>query len=121
MGCHAEGPFINAKKRGAQAVESIQRPDIEKLRPWTDAVKLMTVAPEVEGAPEFIRAASALGVVISMGHTDATAAEALMGVDAGVTHATHTFNAMTPLNHREPGVVGAAFSTTALRQEGSGY
>ena len=110
MGCHAEGPFINAKKRGAQAVESIQRPDIEKLRPWTDAVKLMTVAPEVEGAPEFIRAASALGVTISMGHTDATAAEALMGVDAGVTHATHTFNAMTPLNHREPGVVGAALS-----------
>lgn len=110
MGCHAEGPFINAKKRGAQAVESIQRPDIEKLRPWTDAVKLMTVAPEVESALEFIRAASALGVVISMGHTDATAAEALMGVDAGVTHATHTFNAMTPLNHREPGVVGAALS-----------
>ena len=110
MGCHAEGPFINEKKRGAQAVESIQRPDIDKLRPWVDVVKLMTVAPEVDGALDFIRAASALGVVISMGHTDATAAEALMGVDAGVTHATHTFNAMTPLNHREPGVVGAALS-----------
>lgn len=108
LGCHAEGPFINMKKKGAQAGSSIQAPDIEKLRPWADVVKLMTVAPEVDGALDFIRAARALGVVISMGHTAATAEEALAGVDAGVTHATHTFNAMTPLTHREPGVAGAA-------------
>lgn len=108
MGCHAEGPFISAKRRGAQALASIQRPDIEKLRPWTDVVRLMTVAPEVDGALDFIRAATALGVVVSMGHTDATAQQALSGVEAGVTHATHTFNAMTPLSHREPGAVGAA-------------
>ncbi len=108
LGCHAEGPFINMKKKGAQAGSSIQAPDIEKLRPWADVVKLMTVAPEVDGALDFIRAARALGVVISMGHTAATAEEALAGVDAGVTHATHTFNAMTPLTHREPGVTGAA-------------
>ncbi len=108
LGCHAEGPFINMKKKGAQAGGSIQAPDIEKLRPWADVVKLMTVAPEVDGALDFIRAASALGVVISMGHTAATAEEALAGVDAGVTHATHTFNAMTPMTHREPGVAGAA-------------
>ena len=110
MGCHAEGPFINPKKKGAQLESAIQRPDIEKLRPWGDVVKLMTVAPEVEGALPFIREATAMGVVISMGHTNATAAQALAGVEAGVTHATHTFNAMTGLNHREPGVVGAALT-----------
>ena len=110
LGCHAEGPFINPKKKGAQAESSIQKPDIEKLRPWMDVVRLMTVAPEVEGALPFIREATALGVAVSMGHTNATAREALAGVEAGVDHATHTFNAMTPLNHREPGVVGAALS-----------
>ena len=110
LGCHAEGPFINPKKKGAQAESSIQKPDIEKLRPWTDVVRLMTVAPEVDGALPFIREATALGVAVSMGHTNATAREALAGVEAGVDHATHTFNAMTPLNHREPGVVGAALS-----------
>lgn len=108
LGCHAEGPFINMKKKGAQAGSSIQAPSVEKLRPWADVVKLMTVAPEVDGALDFIRAGRALGVVISMGHTAATAEEALAGVDAGVTHATHTFNAMTPMTHREPGAAGAA-------------
>ena len=110
LGCHAEGPFINPAKKGAQDGAAIQRPDIEKLRPWTDVVKLMTVAPEVDGALPFIREAARLGVAVSMGHTAATAAQALMGFDAGVTHATHTFNAMPPLNHREPGAVGAALT-----------
>ena len=108
LGCHAEGPFINPAKKGAQDGAAIQRPDIEKLRPWTDVVKLMTVAPEVDGALPFIREAAELGVAVSMGHTAATAAQALAGFDAGVTHATHTFNAMPPLNHRQPGAVGAA-------------
>ena len=110
LGCHAEGPFISMKKKGAQDGSAIQRPDIDRLRPWADAVRLMTVAPEVEGALSFIRAAKALGVRLSMGHTDATAAQALAGFDAGVDHATHTFNAMTPLTHREPGAVGAALA-----------
>ena len=110
LGCHAEGPFINPRKKGAQDGEAIQAPDFGKLRPWTDVVRLMTVAPEVEGALPFIREATENGVFISMGHTAATAGEALAGVDAGVNHATHTFNAMTPLTHREPGVVGAALT-----------
>ncbi len=110
LGCHAEGPFISTKKKGAQSEASIQRPDVEKLRPWTDVVKLMTVAPEADGALEFIRAAAKLGVVLSMGHTAATAPEALAGIEAGVTHATHTFNGMSPMTHREPGAVGAALS-----------
>ena len=110
LGCHAEGPFISTKKKGAQSEASIQRPDVEKLRPWTDVVKLMTVAPEADGALEFIRTAAKLGVVLSMGHTAATAPEALAGIEAGVTHATHTFNGMSPMTHREPGAVGAALS-----------
>ena len=68
----------------------------------------MTVAPEVDGALPFIWAATAMGVAISMGHTNANAEAALAGIEAGITHATHTFNAMTPLKHREPGVVGVA-------------
>ncbi len=114
LGCHAEGPFINARKKGAQDGAAIQTPDFEKLRPWTDVVRLMTVAPEVEGALPFIREATANGVFISMGHTAATAGEALAGVEAGVSHATHTFNAMTPLTHREPGVVGVALSDSRV-------
>jgi len=110
MGCHAEGPFINPKKKGAQAESSIQRPDAEKLRPWTDVIRLMTLAPEMEGALECIRAARAMGITLSMGHTDASYDQAIAGIDAGITHATHTFNAMPPLNHREPGVIGAALS-----------
>ena len=110
MGCHAEGPFISPEKKGAQNGDCIQRPDIEKLKPWADTVRLMTVAPEVEGALPFIRAVSKLDVTLSMGHTNATALEALAGINAGVAHATHTFNAMPPLNHREPGAVGAALS-----------
>ena len=108
MGCHAEGPFISPAKKGAQNGDYIQAPDIDKLQAWTSVIRLMTVAPEVDGALPFIRAAAARGVAISMGHTNATAEAALAGIDAGITHATHTFNAMPPLNHREPGAVGAA-------------
>ncbi len=108
LGCHAEGPFINPKKKGAQAESCIQRPDAEKLCPWADVIRLMTLAPEMDGALECIRAARKMGITLSMGHTDATYDRALAGIGAGVTHATHTFNAMPPLNHREPGVVGAA-------------
>ena len=108
LGCHAEGPFINKKRKGAQAESCVQPPDADKLRPWADVVRLMTVAPEVEGALPFIRAAAAMGVHVSMGHTDATAAEALAGIGAGADHATHLFNAMPPMSHRAPGVVGAA-------------
>ena len=110
LGCHAEGPFINPRRKGAQPESAILPPDAARLRPWADVIRLMTVAPEMEGALDLIRKARAMGVRVSMGHTDASAAQALAGVDAGVTQATHTFNAMTGLNHREPGVVGAALA-----------
>ena len=108
LGCHAEGPFINPKKKGAQAESGIQRPDAEKLRPWADVIRLMTLAPELEGALECIREARKMGITLSMGHTDATYDQAVAGIGAGISHATHTFNAMPPLNHRQPGAVGAA-------------
>lgn len=110
LGVHAEGPFINSKKKGAQAGQWIQIPEIEKLEPWVNEVRLITVAPEVDGAKEFITAASGMGVTVSMGHTDANGEEAIAGIDAGITHATHTFNAMSPLSHRDIGAVGAALS-----------
>ena len=111
LGCHAEGPFINARRKGAQAESGIQKPDAGKLRPWADVIRLITIAPEVEEALECVRAARAMGIAVSMGHTDATAAQAIQGIEAGVTHVTHTFNAMPPLNHREPGVIGAALNS----------
>ena len=114
LGCHAEGPFISSRRKGAQDGAAIQAPDIEKLRPWADVVRLMTVAPEVPGALPFIRAARELGVRLSMGHTDATAEEALAGIQAGVDHVTHTFNAMPPLSHRAPGALGAALSAEGV-------
>lgn len=110
LGCHAEGPFISEAKKGAQDGRCIQRPDARKLEPWADVIRLMTVAPEIDGALDFIHEAVRLGLTLSMGHTAATAVEALAGIEAGVTHATHLFNAMSPLTHREPGVVGAALA-----------
>ena len=108
LGCHAEGPFINPRRKGAQPESAILPPDAARVQPWADVIRLMTCAPEMDGALDFIREARALGLRITMGHTDATAAQALAGVEAGATQATHTFNAMTGLNHREPGMVGAA-------------
>lgn len=114
LGCHAEGPFISPRRKGAQDARAIQPPDAEKLRSWADVVRLMTVAPEVEGALSFIRAARAMGVRVSMGHTDATAEAALAGFAAGVGHVTHLFNAMPPLLHRAPGAAGAALSAEGV-------
>lgn len=111
LGVNSEGPFINPLKKGAQAEEHILRPDADFILKNKDIVKLFTVAPEVDGAIECIqKVATEGGVLISMGHTNATYEEAQAGVKAGVRHTTHLFNAMTALNHRNPGVVGAALS-----------
>ena len=111
LGVNSEGPFINAKKKGAQAEEHILRPDAEFIKKHSDVVKLFTVAPEVDGALECIEEISKdTDVLVSMGHTDATYEEALAGLKAGVRHTTHLFNAMTALSHRSPGVVGAALA-----------
>lgn len=111
LGVNSEGPFINPLKKGAQAEEHILRPDADFVLKHRDIIKLFTVAPEVDGAVECIEKVSAESdILISMGHTNATYEEALGGVRSGVRHTTHLFNAMTALNHRNPGVVGAALS-----------
>ena len=111
LGINCEGPFINPSKKGAQAEEHIKRPDGDFIIDNADILKVYTVAPEMDGALECIEKVYKDGRVLSsMGHTGATFEEAKAGIAAGVRHTTHLFNAMTPLMHRNPGVVGAALS-----------
>ncbi len=118
LGVNSEGPFINSKKKGAQAEEHILRPDAGFIKANADIIKLFTVAPEVDGAAECIAEVSKdTDVLISMGHTDATYEQAAKGIDDGVRHTTHLFNAMTALSHRSPGVVGAALSDSKVSTE----
>ena len=111
LGINCEGPFINPSKKGAQPEEFILPPDGDFILDNADILKLFTVAPEMEGALECIQKVYDDGrVLVSMGHTGASFDEANEGIKAGVRHVTHLFNAMTALQHRNPGVVGAALS-----------
>lgn len=111
LGVNCEGPFINPSRKGAQPEEYILPPDGDFIIEHADILKLFTVAPEMEGAKECIAKVYEDGrVLASMGHTDATFEEANAGISVGVRHTTHLFNTMTPLQHRNPGVVGAALS-----------
>ena len=118
IGVNAEGPFINESKKGAQAAEHILSPDASFIIDNADIVKLVTIAPEVDGALDAIKKISEDGrVTVSMGHTNATFEEACAGIEAGVRNTTHLFNAMTALAHRNPGVVGAALSSDEVACE----
>ncbi len=111
-GVHSEGPFINPKKKGAQAESAILKPDADMILDNADIVTYVTMAPEMDENFEQIRKiVSNSKVVVSMGHTDADFATAMAAVDAGVRSTTHLFNAMSALGHRNPGVVGAAFKS----------
>jgi len=111
LGINCEGPFVNPSKKGAQPEEFILPPDGDFIIDNADIVKLFTVAPEMEGGEECIKKVYEDGrVLVSMGHTNASFDEANKGINAGVRHTTHLFNAMTSLLHRNPGVVGAALS-----------
>lgn len=118
LGIHLEGPFISHAKRGVHPPESLVQPSVELFeRYWqasSGAIKMMTIAPELSGAAETIHHARGLGVHSSLGHSNATYAEAAQAIASGADHATHTFNAMRPLNHREPGILGAALSDDRL-------
>jgi N-acetylglucosamine-6-phosphate deacetylase len=111
LGAHLEGPFLSPRRPGAMDPGAFASPDPELLARLLGAgdgtVRLMTVAPELPGALELIGALAGAGVVASIGHTDATYAQTLAAVQAGARAATHVFNAMRPLDHREPGVLGA--------------
>ncbi len=109
LGVHLEGPFISSRYKGAQNPEFIRTPDYSMVEPWLDVIRIITLAPETEGAEEFIRQIRQnSAVVLSIGHSDATCEQALEAYEAGVRHITHCFNAMSPFHHRAPGVVGAA-------------
>ncbi len=109
LGVNLEGPFINPKKKGAQAETHIKAPDAKFVIDNSDIICLATMAPEMEGGCTAIKEiVENSGVIVSIGHTDATFEETLAGIEAGATHITHLFNAQTPLHHRNPGVVGAA-------------
>lgn len=114
LGIHLEGPFISHAKRGVHPPENLLQPSPKLLREMNDAsggaVRMLTIAPEINGAIETITEAKALGIHSSLGHSNATFAEANAGIQAGARHATHTFNAMRPLDHREPGILGAVLS-----------
>jgi len=111
LGIHLEGPFISHAKRGVHPPANLVQPSQEKLERFWQAsqgtLRMMTIAPELPGAPDTIRHARTLGVHSSLGHSNATYMEAQAGIAAGADHATHTFNAMRPLDHRDPGILGA--------------
>ncbi|MGM9974302.1 MAG: N-acetylglucosamine-6-phosphate deacetylase [Clostridiaceae bacterium] len=115
LGAHMEGPFINGNMIGAQNPKYLAAPSIEAFKYMAgdheDAVVSVTLAPEVPGAKELIKYLKDKGIKASMGHTQATYDEAMEGIKCGVCHATHLYNAMTPLHHRDPGVVGAIFDS----------
>jgi len=112
LGLHLEGPFLNAKKRGAHPEELIITPTkerIEDLLQGTHVVKMMTIAPECI-SDEVLRYLQTYQLLLSAGHSNATFAEGIHGYDAGIPTSTHLFNAMSPLHHREVGLVGAIFN-----------
>lgn len=121
LGIHLEGPAFNPKKLGVFLPEWFRPPDINEFEQTMlesgNAVKLVTIAPEVNGAIDFIKAITKRGVVASVGHSYATYSQTLEGIEAGISHATHTFNAMREFHHREPGVVGAVLSSDELTAE----
>ncbi len=106
LGFHFEGPFISEKYKGAQNPDHIRKPTVEEFSRYS-RVKMITVAPETEGCIDFIEAVTP-GTVVALGHTDCSYEEALAAIDAGANCLTHTYNAMPPLHHRNPGPIGAA-------------
>ena len=109
LGVHAEGPFVNAKRKGAQNGDYIKKLDVDFVLRHKDVLKMLTVSPETDDGFEGIKKVrSETDIVLSIGHTDADYETASASVKAGITHATHLFNAMTPITHREPGAAGAA-------------
>jgi N-acetylglucosamine-6-phosphate deacetylase len=112
LGWHVEGPFLNPARAGAHDPGSLVAPSIGPVADWSPAtgVRMVTLAPELPGALAVVEALVGNGVVVSAGHSAATWDQARAGFDAGVRGVTHLFNAMAPLDHREPGIAGAALA-----------
>jgi N-acetylglucosamine-6-phosphate deacetylase len=120
-GIHLEGPFLSHAKRGIHPASDLQKPSIELFDRFQQAarghIRLLTIAPELSGATELIAYATSLGVRCSLGHTNALASETRAAIDAGASSATHTFNAMRALDHREPGALGVTLDSERLYAE----
>jgi N-acetylglucosamine-6-phosphate deacetylase len=112
LGVHLEGPFLSPQRLGTHPTAHRRDPDTDELEAWRALapVVAVTLAPELPGALELVAKLSADGVLVSLGHSDATAEQAHAGFDAGARTATHLFNAMSPLRHRRPGLPGAALA-----------
>jgi len=121
VGVHLEGPFVNAKWKGAQNPAYILPPQPDWLEDWVSrypgVIKLQTLAPEIEGSLDYIEKLAGHGIVPACGHTDATYDQIVAAADRGLKHAVHTFNAMTPLHHRQPGTVGAVLTDDRIAAE----
>lgn len=109
LGIHLEGPFINVSKHGAQDKTYIQTPTLDLIINYMQEIKMITLAPEVTGAEDFIKLLRKEypHIILSIGHSDASYEESQESFGWGVSHATHLFNAMNPYHHRKPGIVGA--------------
>jgi N-acetylglucosamine-6-phosphate deacetylase len=118
LGIHLEGPFLSHKRRGVHPPEYLVAPTIKIFdRLWQAArghVRMLTIAPEIPGAMEVIAEAARRKVCVSIGHSDAELPAAQQAVKAGARHATHTFNAMRPLDHRQPGILGEVLSDDTI-------
>jgi N-acetylglucosamine-6-phosphate deacetylase len=118
LGIHLEGPFLSHKRRGVHPPENLLEPTVAIFdRLWQASrghVRMMTIAPELPGALEVIGEAARRGVCVSIGHSDAELPIAKAALVAGARHATHTFNAMRPLDHRDPGILGEVLSEDSI-------
>lgn len=121
LGWHAEGPYMNLECLGAHRKECVRSASIKEIEELWEAsgknIRLLTLAPEIEGALELIEYLRTLGVVPTMGHTSATVLEFDKAVEKGALHTTHLFNAMRKFHHREPGIIGAALSDDRVSSE----
>ena len=118
LGIHLEGPCISQAKRGVHPTADLLPPSPALLERFWQAsqgtIRVITLAPELPGAIETIEHARKLGILVSLGHSNAHTAETLAAIAAGAAHATHTFNAMRPLDHREPGILGVSLTDQRL-------
>jgi N-acetylglucosamine-6-phosphate deacetylase len=118
VGIHLEGPFLSHVRRGVHPPNLLQQPSLglfEKLcRASGDKITMLTIAPELDGALEVIREASRRGLTVSLGHSDAGTEQTRRAIAVGATHATHTFNAMRPFDHRHPGLLGTVLTDSSM-------
>lgn len=116
LGLHIEGPFLNPAKKGAHNPAHILPPDDSLIEAWSPAgaVRLVTLAPEMSGANALIEELASRGLIVSAGHSLASYEEAMAGISAGICYGTHLFNAMTPIDHRQPGLPIALLNTPGI-------